>query len=135
MNSEIERAFAAALAPVLDPTPVMPGLSGEILPEDGVVIVDASGNAESPVRGLWRVPVVFCVDLPGLVEGQDQAEKSRELKGSILAWLRDPAAVLSAFSSDQIGLLPGFQISTTRHRFEDDRLVSEIEITAGFREI
>lgn len=133
MNSEIERAFVAALTPVMAPWPVCPGLSSEFYAGDaGGIVVDASAQNEGPVNALWRLPIVFRVELPALIEGEDQAATMRAVTAVLCVWLKNRAAVQSAFISDVVQLIPGYHMSGTRHTTEGDRIIAEIEITAGF---
>jgi hypothetical protein len=137
MNPEIERAFCTALegVEIAGVSAVYGSLTSETMPQTAFLIVDASSENQSPVATLWRLPVIFRLDFPALVDEADQAPALRASLAALLTWLQAKAEVVSAFESDSLALLPGFHISTSRMRVEDDRLIAEIEILAGFREI
>lgn len=136
MNSEIERAFVAALTPVLTPLSVVPGLSSEIDPPDTArLIVDASADNESPVATLWRLPLTFRLDFPALVETGNPEAEIRVALSTLLIWLQDHDGVMEAFVSEQIALLPGWHLGTTRDRSEGDRLIVEVEVILGLHQI
>ncbi len=132
MNAEIERAFVAALGPVLAPVAVVCGFTAEEFgQDDGGVIVDAGQQSEIPVGPLVRQTVSFRVDMPGLGAADVRAE-SAALISALIEWLRDRTGVHGAWVSDSVTLLPGYHISGTETHAEEDRLVASVEIIAGF---
>jgi len=136
MNSEIERAFVAALLPVMDPLEVFSGLSAElVLPDIARLIVDATADNESPVSTLWRMPLNVRLDFPALQEGGNPEGDLRAAMSTLLLWFQDQSAVLAAFSSTEVALIPGWYVGHVRTRTEADRLIAELEVTIGLREI
>lgn len=135
MNSEIERAFVAALTPVMAPLLVVPGLTADIDPPDTArLIVDASADNDSPVATLWRLPLIFRLEFPALTETGTPEADLRAAGAVLLTWLQAPVEVSAAFTSDVLTLLPAFHIAAGRLLNEGDRLQSELSVTIGLQE-
>lgn len=132
MNGEIERAFVAALEPIMDPLPVVARTTTTLLEDgSGCVIVEAK-DLERPAGRFWRGTVVFTVDVPALAEADDQMPMVRANVDLVVSWLEDKALVLAGYESSVIELLPGWHIGRTGQESGEDRVTAWVEITAGF---
>lgn len=135
MNSEIERAFVDALAPMMAPILVVMRTATTLL-EDGMgcVVVEAK-DLEHPAGKFWRGTVAFTVDFPALAGADDQMPQVRAALALVVAWLEDRETVLSGWDSAAVSLLPGWHMGRMEAAHGGDRVTASVEITAGFRAV